>query len=231
MDKRFFNLFNLTEDEAIALLDTAPDQLAEDDSRYVAAAHLVNFATERSIQALIRAVQNTDDSLNNRITRRKSVETLGRLQAVQALPVIWACLGDDDCYTVENAVWAIGEIGTEDPAILEAIAQLLDKPNQTYRVIIHTLAKFNYQPAIERECCRCCNLPLDRRHDVNPNRGGFTPTHKCLCTTIVHPRFNRHPLLSGHSPNCPMSGITRVSAAWDSSTRRKRHLGWQTHLC
>ncbi|MCC5626650.1 HEAT repeat domain-containing protein, partial [Nostoc sp. CHAB 5715] len=150
MDKRFFNFFNLTEDQAIALLDTPQDQLSEDDSRYIAASHLVNFSTERSIKALIRAVQHTDPSLDNRIVRRKSVETLGRLQAQSALPVIRTCLFDEDCYTVENAVWAIGEIGTQDPGILEDVAQLLDKPGQTYRVIIHTLTKFNYQPALER---------------------------------------------------------------------------------
>lgn len=150
MDKRFFNFFNLTEDQAIALLDTPQDQISEDDSRYIAASHLVNFATERSIQALMRAVRQTDPTLENRIVRRKSVETLGRLQATQALPVIHTCLSDDDCYTVENAVWAIGEIGTQDPAILEDVARLLDKPGQTYRVIIHTLAKLDYQPALER---------------------------------------------------------------------------------
>lgn len=150
MDKRFFNFFNLTEDQAIALLDTPQDQISEDDSRYIAASHLVNFATERSIQALMRAVRQTDPTLENRIVRRKSVETLGRLQATQALPVIHTCLSDEDCYTVENAVWAIGEIGTQDPAILEDVARLLDKPGQTYRVIIHTLAKLDYQPALER---------------------------------------------------------------------------------
>lgn len=150
MDKRFFNFFNLTEDQAIALLDTPQDQISEDDSRYIAASHLVNFPTERSIQALIRAVQQTDPTLENRIVRRKSVETLGRLQAVQALPVIRTCLSDEDCYTVENAAWAIGEIGTQDPAILADVAQLLDKPGQTYRVIIHTLAKLDYQPALEQ---------------------------------------------------------------------------------
>jgi bilin biosynthesis protein len=150
MDKRFFNLFNLTEDEAITVLDTPQEQVEDDDSRYIAASHLVNFPTERSIDALIRAVQNTDPSLDNRIVRRKSVESLGRLQATVALPVIRACLADEDCYTVENAVWAIGEIGTHDSDILEEIAQLLEKPEQNYRVIIHTLAKLDYQPALER---------------------------------------------------------------------------------
>ncbi|NJM70648.1 MAG: HEAT repeat domain-containing protein [Scytonema sp. RU_4_4] len=150
MDKRFSNLFGFTEEEAIALLDTPLDQLAEDDSRYVAASELVNFATENSINALMRAVQNTDPSLDNRIVRRKSVESLGKLQAKQALSVIRTCLADEDCYLVENTVWAIGEIGTQDSDILEEIAQLFDKPEQTYRVIIHTLAKLDYQPALER---------------------------------------------------------------------------------
>lgn len=150
MDKRFFNLFNLTEAQAIALLDTPQAQISENDSRYIAASHLVNFPTEQAIQALIRAVQQDDPILDNRIVRRKSIETLGRLQALEALPVIHTCLADPDCYTVENAAWAIGEIGTHDAHILEDVAQLLDKPGQTYRVIIHTLTKLNYQPALER---------------------------------------------------------------------------------
>lgn len=150
MDKRFFNLFNLTEDQAITILNTPQDRVGEDDSRYIAASHLVNFPTERSIEALIGAVQNTDPSLDNRIVRRKSVETLGRLQAKQALSAIRTCLADEDCYTVENAVWAIGEMGIQEPDILEEVAQLLEKPGQLYRTIIHTLAKLNYQPALSR---------------------------------------------------------------------------------
>ncbi|MDJ0732351.1 MAG: HEAT repeat domain-containing protein [Crocosphaera sp.] len=150
MDKRFFNFFNLTEDQAIALLDTPQDQIKENDSRYIAASHLINFPTERAINALIRAVENNDPTLDNRIVRRKSIETLGRLEAKQALEVIHICLNDDDCYTVENAVWAVGEIGTTDANLLEDIAQLLQKPGQTHRVIIHTLTKLNYQPALER---------------------------------------------------------------------------------
>ncbi|HAZ50117.1 MAG TPA: phycocyanin operon protein Y [Cyanobacteria bacterium UBA11369] len=150
MDKRFRNLFNLTEAEAIALLDKPLDQLGEDDSRYIAASHLANFPTEASINALIRAIHNTEPSLDNRIVRRESVKSLGKLQTNLALPAIQTCLADDDCYTVETAVWAIGEIGTQDPEILAEIAQLLEKPGQIYRVIIHTLAKLNYQPALDR---------------------------------------------------------------------------------
>ncbi len=148
MDKRFANMFNLTEERAIEILDTPQEQIGEDDSRYIAAAHLVNFDTERTIDALIRAIHNNDRQLDNRIVRRKSIESLGRLQATKALGVIRDCLADEDCYTVENAVWAIGEIGTADPAILDQITGLLSQPQQSYRVIIHTLTKLEYQPAL-----------------------------------------------------------------------------------
>ena len=149
MDRRFAKLFDLTEEQAIAVLDTPPDQVSENDSRYIAASHLVNFPTEQSIQALIRAVKQTDPALQNRIVRRKALETLGRLQADVALPVMRPCLADTDKFMVENAVWAIGEIGTQDPDLLHEMTQLLAKPEQTYRVIIHTLAKLNYQPAVQ----------------------------------------------------------------------------------
>ncbi|MDZ8065685.1 MAG: HEAT repeat domain-containing protein [Nostoc sp. DedQUE08] len=151
MDKRFFKMFGLTEEEAIAIIDTPLEQLEDASDKYIAVSHLINFPTEQSIAALVRAIENSNpDELDHRIVRRKAVESLGRLQAQSALPVIRQCLKDDDIYTVENTVWAIGEIGTKDPEILEEVAQLLDKPGQIYRVIIHTLANADYQPSLER---------------------------------------------------------------------------------
>jgi bilin biosynthesis protein len=150
MDKRFINMFNLSEEQAIQILDRPQKDIGEEDSRYIAASHLINYQSENSIAALIRAVQNLEPELDNRIVRRKSIESLGRLQATQAIPVIRDCLGDEDCYVIENSVWSIGEIGTQDPEILEEIAKLLDRPGQSYRVIIHTLIKLDYLPALER---------------------------------------------------------------------------------
>lgn len=150
MDKRFFNIFNLTEDQAIALLKKPLTELEDQSERYVAASHLINFPTSRAINALIETIQDTNPELYHRIARRKAVESLGRLKAVEALPTIRACLADEDVYTVENAVWAIGEIGTEDESILAEMADLLDQPAQNYRLIIQTLAKFNYQPALDK---------------------------------------------------------------------------------
>ncbi|MGF1541970.1 MAG: HEAT repeat domain-containing protein [Pleurocapsa sp.] len=149
MDQRFSNIFNLTEDQAIALLKKPLGTQDGTSERYVGAAHLINFPTERSIRALIEAVEDHTPILEHRIARRKAVESLGRLKAVQALPIIKSCLTDEDLLTVETAVWAIGEIGTDDKSILAAIASLLQKPELNHRIVIQTLAKFQYKPAIE----------------------------------------------------------------------------------
>ncbi|MGB3297227.1 MAG: HEAT repeat domain-containing protein, partial [Phormidesmis sp.] len=150
MDTRFSRLFNLTEEQAIEILDAPADDSDEASSRYIAASHLVNFDSQAAVAALIRAAENADADLDNRIVRRKAVESLGRLKAKAALPVIERCLDDEDNYLVENAAWALGEIGTVDAAILEKLAQQLARPDQSYRTIIHTLASLSYEPAIDR---------------------------------------------------------------------------------
>ncbi len=63
MDKRFFNIFNLTEDRAIALLKKPLDELEDKSERYVAASHLINFPTERSIQALIDTISDRNPDM------------------------------------------------------------------------------------------------------------------------------------------------------------------------
>ena len=150
MANRFSSLFNLSEAQAIEILDGPADDSDEASSRYIAASHLVNFNTERAIASLMRATNNTAPDLDNRIVRRKAVESLGRLKVKAALPALKACLDDEDSYLVENAAWAVGEIGTDNPATLEKLAQQLERSDQSYRTIIHTLAKLGYQPAVER---------------------------------------------------------------------------------
>ena len=150
MDNRFSRLFNLTEAQAIEVLDGAAKDSDEASNRYIAASHLVNFDSPESVAALVRAVKHDDDDLDNRIVRRKAVESLGRIKAKDALPVIADCLMDGDNYLVENAAWAIGEIGTKDTQILETLTQQLDRDGQSYRTIIHTLAKLKYAPAAAR---------------------------------------------------------------------------------
>ena len=158
MDKRFFNLFNLTEDQAIAILETPIKELEDPSEKYIAVSHLINFDSEKTIRALIRAIETSNVAeVDERIVRRKAIESLGRLKAVSALATIQGCLKDDDKYTVENAAWAIGEISGEikswSSTIVElgnAIAAVLDQPDQIYRVIIQTLVKLDYKPSVDR---------------------------------------------------------------------------------
>ena len=150
MDRRFANIFGLTEEQAIDLLNTSGDRPEDSSDRYVAVSHLANFPTERSIRALIETVDDRNPAMYHRIARRKAVESLGRLKAQAAVPAIRACLNDEDCYTVENAVWSLGEIGTEDQSICEDIARLLTRPGQNYRTIIRVLSQFDYKNALER---------------------------------------------------------------------------------
>ncbi|MCG8364790.1 MAG: HEAT repeat domain-containing protein [Pseudanabaenales cyanobacterium] len=147
MEKPPFSIFSLTEDQAIALLETPPEQLDAPEDRYIAASQLVNYPGDRAINALIAAIQTPSVDLNSRIVRRKAVETLGYLKAATALPILQLCLQDDDGYTVQNAIWSLGEIGVQDDLILAEITQLLTRPGQNYRLIIQTLAKLAYQPA------------------------------------------------------------------------------------
>ena len=151
MDNRFDRMFNLTEYNAIALLKKPLEELEDKSERYVAASHLSNYNTPQTIKALIETIQDDNPDMYHRIARRKAIESLGRIKAKDAVPVIAKCLQESsDPYTVENAVWAIKDIGTNDEAILSEIANLLEQDNQSYRLIIQVLAQFNYKPALAK---------------------------------------------------------------------------------
>lgn len=140
----------LTEEKAIAILRTPFAELEDPSELYIAASHLINFLSAASIEALIDFIGDRNPEQAHHIARRKAIESLGRLNANQAIPLIRTCLQESDRYIVENAVWAIGEIGTDNDEIKAEIAQLLNKPEQSYRTIIQILAKLAYQPALER---------------------------------------------------------------------------------
>ncbi|MBC6419259.1 MAG: HEAT repeat domain-containing protein, partial [Prochloron sp. SP5CPC1] len=102
MNSPFLNLFpGLTEEKAIELLETPVEKLKEKYHRYLAAAHLVNFPTERSINAMIKVLQDTHSAPENRQAQRKAIESLGRLKVDRAMEVIRPFLADRDRYMVE----------------------------------------------------------------------------------------------------------------------------------
>ncbi|MYG38075.1 MAG: HEAT repeat domain-containing protein [Synechococcus sp. SB0676_bin_10] len=146
---RFQNLFpGLSQAEALATLRKPLEALEDVSDRYLAAAHLVNFPDERTIAALMTCAADDHPAQAQRIARRKAVESLARLGASQALPVIQACLNSEDVYLVENAVWALAELQAQPEAVTDTLLQLLKDGRQNRRVVAQTAARLGIQEAI-----------------------------------------------------------------------------------
>ena len=146
---RFQNLFpGLSQAEALATLRKPLEELEDVSDRYLAAAHLVNFPDERTITALMTCAADGHPAQAQRIARRKAVESLARLGARQALPVVQDCLSSEDIYLVENAVWALAELQAQPEAVTDALLQLLKDERQNRRVVAQTVARLGIQEAI-----------------------------------------------------------------------------------
>ncbi len=146
---RFQNLFpGFSQAEALATLRKPLEELEDVSDRYLAAAHLVNFPDEQTIAALMTCAADGHPAQAQRIARRKAVESLARLGARQALPVIQDCLRNEDTYLVENAVWALAELQAQPEAVTDALLQLLQDGRQNRRVVAQTAARLGIQQAI-----------------------------------------------------------------------------------
>ncbi|MCY4360278.1 MAG: HEAT repeat domain-containing protein, partial [Cyanobacteria bacterium MAG APA_bin_95] len=146
---RFRNLFpGLSQAEALATLRKPLEELEDVSDRYLAAAHLVNFPDERTVAALMTCAADCHPAQAQRIARRKAVESLARMGARQALPVIQSCLNSEDTYLVENAVWALAELEAEPDAVTNALLQLLKDGRQNRRVVAQTAARLGIQEAV-----------------------------------------------------------------------------------
>ncbi|SAY38576.1 HEAT repeat domain-containing protein [Candidatus Synechococcus spongiarum] len=146
---RFQNLFpGLSQAEALATLGKPLEALEDVSDRYLAAAHLVNFPDDETITALMACAADDHPAQAQRIARRKAVESLARLGARQALPVIQNCLASGDTYLVENAVWALAELQAQPKVVTEPLLQLLRDGRQNRRVVAQTVARLGIQEAV-----------------------------------------------------------------------------------
>ena len=146
---RFQNLFpGFSQAEALATLRKPLDRLEDVSDRYLAAAHLVNFPDGQTIAALMTCAADDHPAQAQRIARRKAVESLARLGAQQALPVVQACLNSEDTYLVENAVWALAELQAQPEAVTDVLLQLLKDGRQNRRVVAQTVARLGIQEAV-----------------------------------------------------------------------------------
>jgi len=140
----------LTQDRAIEIL-TGEGK----DDRYIAAERLQFFPSEKATRALIDTVQQgpTND-LSEKVTRRKCVEVLGRLQGKylreHVVETVRQCLHDPDPYTVEVAVWTLSELQVTEYDLLEEITSVLHQKEVNKRVVIQTLMQLGHRPAADR---------------------------------------------------------------------------------
>lgn len=157
------DLFFRGMDEAMAIeiLEKEIGELSDVEDRFIAAERLKFFPSERSARALMSFVDKFDSSkvsecdTEERIARRKAVETLGRHKGAFLADEVKEFLSryfqDVDAHVVENAVWALGEIGGDlSESLLEKVVSVLDQEKIEKRVVIQTLLRAGYKPAIEK---------------------------------------------------------------------------------
>lgn len=177
---------------AARLVRTPAAEMDDGSERYVAAERLKFYESPDATYALLdcitsaapggadaNAVESGEPgelppavSLNDRVARRKCVETLGRYvhghAAEQVAAALRGCLSDPDGYTVEVAVWSLGQLlarraaGTggaawaalDDATVaatLTDVAALLSTRTEdvSLRVVIKTIDALRHTPALD----------------------------------------------------------------------------------
>lgn len=158
-------------DMAIQILDAELGSLDAKDDRFIAAERLKFYPSNETVAAMIRFVRRFDLEkmdqyvLEDKVARRKTVESLGRhkgsFRREEVIALLEACLSDQDCYMVEVAVWALAQIDVSgDQKLLESITSVLDNSAVEKRVVIQTLMQAAHLPA----------LPSIRKFVDSPNQ-------------------------------------------------------------
>lgn len=148
-DNRFDNIHpGLTQEEALRILALPVEQLEASSDRYMAAAHMINYPGQRSEQALLRLLAENDDRQPARLAKRKAVEVLARLGCTDAVVSIGHCLQSEDPYLVENAAWALQQLGCQDPGTHSRMISLLADTDQNRRVLAQSLAGLGVKRAL-----------------------------------------------------------------------------------
>ncbi len=146
----FDNLPPLSKEDALSILSTPINQLYLSSDYYKAVFHLLKYPGHETEKVLLELVKSESKEHPIVIARRKAVEGLARLKCIKAIPVIAQCLKSDDPYLVENAAWAIGELGCKDRKIHYEISSLLSNPKQNRRVLVQSLLKMEAISELDR---------------------------------------------------------------------------------
>ena len=103
--QRFDTLFSwMDERKAIELLSQNISSLDNPGIKYIAATRLGACSSRDSLDALVLAATGDRENIFDSITRRKSIEALGRRRDLSTLPTIYDAMSSSDEQTIVNAV-------------------------------------------------------------------------------------------------------------------------------
>ena len=153
MAERFDSLFGwLDEQEAIQVLHSTTANLPNPALQYVAATRLGAATSPESLNALLAASAWRGHGINERLTRRKALEALGRRPDPRSLARVLEALNSSDAGAVVSAanslsrLWAAGQ--TIDPSQLtDALVGALHGPGTQQRAVIQCLTRLELQDA------------------------------------------------------------------------------------
>lgn len=151
-------------DMAMAVLDAPLGGLDERDDRFIAAERIKFFESEEVTACALRFLAKfgeegvdlmEDTILEDRVARRKAVESLGRFKGRflkgQVLAVLEKHLADVDPLMVEVCIWSLGEIGVEgrEGALREMARVLKENEGVSKRTVIQALMRAKWEGALE----------------------------------------------------------------------------------
>ena len=103
--QRFDALFSwMDEHQAIKLLSQNISTLDNPGIKYIAATRLGACSSRDSLDALVLAATGDRENIFESITRRKSIEALGRRRDLSTLPTIYDAMSSSEEQTIVNAV-------------------------------------------------------------------------------------------------------------------------------
>ena len=164
MAERFDSLFGwMDEQEAIQALHSHAATLPNPGLQYVAATRLGAASSPESLKALLAAAAWRGHGINERLTRRKALEALGRRPDPRSLARVLEALGSNDAGAVVSAanslsrLWAAGQ--TMDPdQLTEALLGALHGPGTQQRAVIQCLTRLELHGAMDA-VAGCINHP------------------------------------------------------------------------
>ena len=138
----------LDQNGAIEILTREFEDLESDSDYYMAVSHLVNFPGQLANEALLNFLGRVSTESAVLLAQRKAVEVLARLGVTQARAKIASFLDSSDIYMVENAAWALAQIGCQEQFVHQRLIGLLHDSRQNQRVLIQSLSQLSVYTAL-----------------------------------------------------------------------------------